>query len=355
MALASQQAARILIVDDEPLNIDLLEQELAELGYSTVTAVNGKEALDKVASDHPDLILLDVMMPVLDGYTVCRRLKHFDETRLIPVVIMTALDGLEDRIRGIEAGADDFLTKPVNPRELKARIKTALRVKETMDRKLTELSRIRDHFAKFVPESVKRLVVANPDAPELAKSERDVSVLFCDVSGYSRLSEELPANELNAMVESYFSAFLDTIREAGGDINETAGDGFMAIFEAADQQMHALEATRTAMTLLDTTNKLNTKHPDRPLAIHMGLNSGRALVGSTRFEGARGSRWTFTASGSVTNLAARLAGIAQAGQIVAGSETIRRLGDRYTITLLSRERLKNMGDAAEIYQISSKT
>ncbi len=213
-----------------------------------------------MASEGPDLVLLDVMMPVMDGFATCRRLKENDETRLIPVVIMTALDGLEDRIRGIEAGADDFLTKPVNPRELTARIQTALKLKHAVDRKLTELRRMKDHFARFVPESVKRLVTANPDAPELEKSERDVSVLFCDVSGYSRLSEELSPNALNALVESYFSAFLDKIHDAGGDINETAGDGFMAIFEASTPETHARQAAGTAIQLLDITERLNGEY-----------------------------------------------------------------------------------------------
>ncbi len=228
------QTSRILIVDDEPFNVDLLEQELEDLGFATISARNGQEALDKVAADPPDLILLDVMMPVLDGLAVCRELKGRDDTRLIPIVIMTALDGVEDRIKGIEAGADDFLTKPVNPRELLARVHTALRLKHTVDRKLGELRRIRDHLAKFVPDAVRRLVLANPDAPELAKREGDVSVLFLDISGYARLSERLPAAALNSLVESYFSAFLDCIHDADGDINETAGDGFMAIFQDAD-------------------------------------------------------------------------------------------------------------------------
>jgi adenylate cyclase len=345
-------AARILIVDDEPFNVDLLEQELEDLGYRTSSAANGQEALEKVAEELPDLILLDVMMPVLDGFAACRRLKENDETRLIPIVIMTALDGLDDRIRGIEAGADDFLTKPVNPRELTARIQTALKLKHAVDRKLSDLTRVKDHFAKFVPDSVKRLVAANPNAPELEKSERDVSVLFCDVSGYSRLSEELSPDALNTLVESYFSAFLDTIHDAGGDINETAGDGFMAIFDAPTPETHACQAAATALNLLDITGRLNRDYAGHPLAIHMGLNSGPALVGSTRFEGARGSRWTFTASGSVTNIAARLAGLAHAGQILAGPETVRRLSDEYRTELLSREHLKNIGGTVEVYRVS---
>ena len=343
--------AKILIVDDEPFNVDYLEQELEDLGYTTVSARNGCEALEKVALEAPDLILLDLMMPIMDGLAVCRTLKGDDETRLIPIVIMTALDGFDDRIKGIEAGADDFLTKPVNQRELLARMQTALRLKHTVDEKLSELRRAKDHFAKFVPEAVKRLVSANPEAPELAKHARDVSVLFVDITGYTRLCEQLPLEMLNRLVERYFSTFMDRIHEVGGDINETAGDGFMAIFQAADMQVHAVTAVETALALLVATATLNRTSSAPPLAIHMGLNSGLALVGSTRFEGAQGTRWTFTASGPVTNLAARLAATAKAGQLLVGPETVRRLGQRYHVERCGCEHLKNLAQAVDIYRV----
>ena len=335
-----RQRAKILIVDDEPFNVDYLEQELEDFGYDTISATNGQEALAKVATEQPDLILLDVMMPLMDGFTVCRILKEHEDTRLIPIVMMTALGSIEDRIKGIEAGADDFLTKPVDDRELRARLHTTLRLKATVDRKLGELRRIKDHFAKFVPEAVKRLVAANPEAPELAKRACDVSVLFLDISGYTRLSEHLAPERLNALVERYFSTFLDCIHEAGGDINETAGDGFMAIFQ---DPTHAVMAVDTALALLAATTALNTENAVQPLIVHMGVNSGMALVGSTRFEGVHGARWTFTASGAVTNLAARLAGMAKPGEILIGPETAQRLGDRYYLQRLgpvSRRRLR---------------
>jgi DNA-binding response OmpR family regulator len=150
---------KILIVDDEPLNVDYLEQELEDRGYETISAVNGQEALEKVAAEAPDLVLLDVMMPVMDGFTVCRILKEHEETRLIPIIIMTALDAVADRIQGIKAGADDFLTKPVHEEELFARIATALKLKHTIDRRIGELRALKDHFAKFVS------LVTTPDTP----------------------------------------------------------------------------------------------------------------------------------------------------------------------------------------------
>ena len=175
---ASQQRERepdtlppstILIVDDEPVNVDYLEQELEDLGYVTVSARNGREALALVAATPPDLILLDVMMPEIDGFTVCRLLKSDEETRLIPIVMLTALDDINDRIKGIEAGADDFLSKPVHPQELLARIQTALRLKHTMDRKLRELRRVPARFAQVVPETVKHLIAVPPETPKLPK------------------------------------------------------------------------------------------------------------------------------------------------------------------------------------------
>ena len=320
-------ASKILIVDDEPDIVAYLEQLLAALGYATLSAGNGKEALEKVAAESPDLILMDVMMPVMDGITACAALKGKDATRLTPIVIMTALGSMEDRVRGIEAGADDFLIKPVDNRELMARIQTALKLKHAVDRKLRELHRIRDHFSKFVPEAVRRLIAANPEAPALAKRERDVSILFLDITGYARLSEELRPEALNALVERYFSTFLDRIQAAAGDITETA------------------------LGLLAVTEALNQRAPHRPLGIHMGINSGSAWVGSTRFEGSRGRRWTFTASGPVTNLAARLAEVARDGEILVGPETARRLGDGYRIEKVTRGRLKNISDDVEHHRL----
>ena len=298
------------------------------------------------------------MMPVMDGFTACKLLKEDEDTRPIPIIIMTALDRVEDRIQGIEAGADDFLTKPVNDRELLARIQTALKMKAVVEQKVNQVSRLRDHFAKFVPEPVKRLATADPDAPELStKVERDVSVLMLDVSGCSRLSEQLPTTQLNDLVERYFSAFLDRIREADGDINETAGDGFMALFMDAedgapeDGPSHVVRAVDTALDLLTTTQRLNAEIAQTPLGVHIGTNSGPALVGSTRFEDARGARWTFTASGTVTNIAARLVGVASDGQIVIGPQIRQGVGDRYELESVGEKQLKNLSEPIEVHRV----
>lgn len=347
-----ETAAKLLVVDDNEQNLTLLRVILQRHGYDPLLARSGEEALRQVREAPPDLIILDVMMPGIDGIEVCRRLKDDEATRLIPIVIMTALNQPEDKIRGIEAGADDFLTKPVNQPELMARVRTALKVKRTIDRKVGVLLHIKDHLSKFVPLAVRRLVEEHPEAPELDKREQDVSVLFVDLGGYAKLSLQMDQEKVNAIVERYFSFFLDCVREQGGDITDTAGDDIMVVFQDDDALEHPRKAARAALRILEVTDRLNRERPEagEPIAFHMGLNSGQAIVGATRFEGLRGSLWTFTASGPVTNLAARLGAAAAPGTILVGPETAGRIGGDFVLEPLGPQAFKNL-EAVKVYQL----
>jgi DNA-binding response OmpR family regulator len=349
----SEHQATILVVDDEVKNVKLMEALLLPRGYRIITAAHGEEALQRVSQERPDLILLDVMMPILDGFETCKRLKDDPETCLIPVVIMTALGQVEDRVKGIEAGADDFLTKPVHRDELLARIRTSLRLKQTIDHKMSVLQGIQDYLARFVPQSVKRLAEANPEAPELEKYEQDVSVLFVDISGYTLLSETLPQEQVNFIVERYFSSFLDSIYANEGDINETAGDGVMVIFADTDSQRHARKAVQTALEIVHRSIQLNAQFQGTfaPIYLHVGINSGVALVGPTKLEGASGTRWTYTASGPVTNLAARIAALSEGDAVLVGPETARRLEGVFPMQALGQQQLHNISEKVMIYRI----
>ncbi len=352
MAAASPTSARILIVDDDPFNIDILEQRLEALGYETDSAANGQEALEKIAILTPDLILLDVLMPVMNGLETCRHLKRSDDTRLIPIIMMTTLDAVEDRIKGIEAGANDFLSRPVDNRELDARIATELRLTRAINEKIGELVSVRDHYAKFVPEAVKRLVQDNPEAPELEKREQDVSVLFVDICGYSHLSEILSHDELVSLIEQYFSAYLDCIHDCGGDLTSTAGDGLMAIFHQPDDPAkHAVMAVEAALALARATKQLNETSHRPPVSLHMGLNSGIAVVGSTCLEGLRGTRWTFTAYGPTTNLAARLSDVAEADEMLVGPESAERVKGLFPLDHVGSRYLKNIARPVDTHRI----
>ncbi len=343
--------SRVLVVDDEPAILAYLSDVLEGLGYEVSSARDGREALDRVATRQPDLILLDCVMPVMDGVAVCRALRMREATRLLPIIMVTALTDLDSRIRAFENGVDGVVTKPFHPRELIIRIRSALSRNHAIEQKVQDLQRVRDHYSHYVPETVKHLVMTNVDASDLAKVERDVTVLFVDISGYTRLAERLPAHVLNALVERYFSGFFDRLTEAGGDVNETAGDGLMVIFQHGGSEEHATHAVDAGLMLLALTEALNHTEVETPLSIHVGINSGSAYVGSTHFEGRRGTRWTFTASGLVTAVAARLASLARDGQIVAGPETVRRLGGRYHLDPVGAVRLKNVTEPIEAHRI----
>ena len=215
--------------------------------------------------------------------------------------------------------------------------------------------RITDHLARFVPQEVHQHALDNPTSPALTRHESDVSVLFLDISGFTSISQNLSLAEVSELVETYFSAYLDCLVTGGGDMNETAGDGFMAIFQDMDPREHATRAVQTSLALLAATEQLNAKNEVHPLKIHVGINSGVALVGSARVEGARGSHWTFTATGPVTNLAARLAAASQSGQVFVGPETARRVGDRYPLRCVGKKRYKNVREPVETFVITAFT
>jgi class 3 adenylate cyclase len=233
--------------------------------------------------------------------------------------------------------------------ELLAPAQTASQSEKSMGITIGKLRQVNELFAKFVPETVKRLITAHPEASELSMRECDVSVLFLDICDYSRLSQQVSLRVLNALVERYFSLFLERIHAAHGDINEIAGDGFMAIFQDADPYQHVVRAVETSFALLAATEALNVANGAQPLTVHMGLNCGQALVGLTRLEGLHCTRWTFTARGPMTNLAARLTHLAGPGQILVGPEIVQRLGSRYAIQKLGDERLKNLAEPVAIY------
>jgi CheY-like chemotaxis protein len=349
---AGASGARLLVVDDNENNRDIVSRLLEREGYQVSTAEDGAQALERIKIQPPDLVLLDVMMPVMDGIEACKRMKDDPESRLIPVVIMTALGQVDDRVRGIQAGADDFLTKPVNRGELLARIQTSLRLKQTVDTKLDRLKGAQEYLTRFVPQSVIRQLEENPDAPVLEKTDQDMSAMFVDVSGYTKLSESM-RQTADFMVEKYFSRYLDAIHNHGGDVTETSGDGLMVVFPGNDPREHAVKAVTAALEILNMTDELNIqlKGIFDPISVHIGVNSGIALIGPTKYEGASGVRWTYTALGPAVNLASRIAGVAEGGMICIGSETARRIEGQFTTKEIGKKQLKNVKDDVMIYQV----
>lgn len=220
-------------------------------------------------------------------------------------------------------------------------------------RKVELLEKAKSHLNKFVPQSVQKLIEDNPDTPELDKQDKDVSVLFLDIAGYTRISASLDQEKVNYLIERYFSSFLDDIHQNDGDINETAGDGLMIIFQNSDPTTHALQAARTALAIRNKTQEINADLHGQyePVQVNIGINSGIASVGSSKFEGITGTRWTYTASGMVTNLAARIAEFATGGSILASEETVNRLSDQFFRETLGEQQFKNVREPLHIFRL----
>ncbi len=220
-------------------------------------------------------------------------------------------------------------------------------------RRIQMLESVKSHLAKFVPKTVQELIEESPEAPSFEKRELDLSVLFADITAYTRLSSELRLDRLNELVERYFGAFLDEILRLGGDVNETAGDGIMVIFRKRDPRRHARAAVRAALGILRRTREINAELAGRfePITMKVGVNSGIAAVGATKIEGAAGIRWTYTASGPTTNIAARLAALADGSAVIVSQATRERLGEEFEAEDLGPRPLKNVAEAVRVYRV----
>jgi class 3 adenylate cyclase len=214
------------------------------------------------------------------------------------------------------------------------------------------MDRILQHLRPFVPSTVQKMVEKNPESPDLEKRDVDVTILFLDVAGYTRISEAHNREKVSFIIEKYFSSFLDVIYAHGGDINETAGDGLMVIFQGPPQET-ALNAVRAALEIRGKAREINDELKNRfpPVQINMGINSGIAAVGMSRFTGSLGSRMTFTASGPVTNLAARIASAAKEGDVLIGPETAGRVGKHIKLFDRGAMQFKNVGAPLQVYSL----
>jgi class 3 adenylate cyclase len=321
-------SARILVVDDTPINVKLLADLLAVKGYAVSTAANGTEALEKIARQCPDLVLLDVMMPGLSGYEVCRKLREDPATAMLPIVMVTALDPGQERVKGIEAGADDFLTKPINQPEMLARVRSLLRIKELWDRladlnatlerrveeQVTQLERLSRLKRFFSPQLAEAIVDGGADDP-LKSHRRDVTVVFLDLRGFTAFAETAEPEEVMGVLREYHAAMGQLILEHEGTLERFTGDGMMIFFNDPVPVPNPQErAVRMALAMRERIDGLmeRWRKLGYDLAFGVGIAQGYATIGAIGFEG----RWDYGAIGSVTNLAARLCGEAAPGQIL---------------------------------------
>ncbi len=212
------------------------------------------------------------------------------------------------------------------------------------------------HLSPFVPESVRHMVQTNPKLLDQAKQRKDVTILFLDLEGYTRLSAEYPDDLVNEIIEKMFSSFVDPIHRSHGDINETAGDALMIIFKNHDAQTNAINAVKAAFEIVERNRSINQSIQTDidPIEVNIGINSGSALVGMTRLKGALDTRMTFTASGHVTNLASRLSDRAKGGDILIGKETMELIKNIWPVYGLGSATLKGVKEPIPIYSLLRK-
>lgn len=336
---------RILVVDDRPEGRKLLALRLQHAGYAVTQAASGEAALAMAAASAPDLVLLDVLMPGLDGFATCQRLKALPGMHAVPVVMVTALDSTHDCVRGLEAGADDFIIKPFNPAELQARVRSLLRVKRLFDESqrqqqalaqwsatlearvaegAAEVARLSNLKRFFSPRLAARLAgegggsIDGVSSGEAAwRSHRgEITVLFADLRGYTAFAEQADSAVLMATLARFHEAMGALIFAAGGTLERFTGDGFMVFFNDPDPQPdHSPRALRLALAMQAESARLAPQWQavQGPLGLAIGVARGWATLGAVGFA----SRLDYAAIGPVTNRAARLCQHARSGQVLA--------------------------------------
>jgi adenylate cyclase len=349
---------RILIVDDNPTNVKVLQTRLAAEGYEILTAADGEEGLAAARQHTPDLILLDVMMPKLDGFEVCRRLRADAAFPFTPIIMVTAMADSKDVIAGLEAGGDEYLTKPVDHAALAARVRSMLRIKRLHDtvetlaaevkewnaslerrvaEQVGELERVGRLRRFFSPQLAELIVNGGTDDP-LKSHRREITVVFLDLRGFTAFAEVAEPEEVMTVLREYHQVTGKLILEYEGTLEHFTGDGITILFnDPLPIPNPAERAVRMALTIRERVGRMAEDWVKRgyELSLGIGIAQGFATIGAIGFEG----RWDYSAIGTVTNLAARLCGEAPGDQILiahrvyAGVETLVEVEPQEVLTL----------------------
>lgn len=336
--------SRVLVVDDQPPNIRLLEAILTPRGYDVRAAASGEEALKAIADSDLDLVLLDIVMPGMDGYEVCRRIREQADTAYLPIVMVTA-SGDEQKVKALEAGADDFLTKPINQSELLARVASLARIKryqDTIKRQAGELaawnheleSRVETQVSqlermgrlrRFLSPQLAELIVDSGDESFLESHRREIVVVFCDLRGFTKFAEASEPEEVMGVLKDYHEALGDLIFRFEGTLERFAGDGLMVFFnDPVRCDDGPLRAIRMSLAMRTRVNSLaeSWSRQGHDLAMGIGIAQGYATLGKIGFDG----RLDYAAIGSVTNLASRLCADAEPWQILVTERVLSAAG-----------------------------
>jgi len=359
----------VLVVDDLPQNVRLLEAVLVPSGYEIWTAASGEEAMELLAQRTPDIVLLDILMPGIDGYEVCRRIRANPTTEFLPVVMITA-SGDQEKLSAIEAGADDFITKPFANDEVRARVRSLLRVKQyhdTIERQATELAEWNRELEKRVATQVEELervgrlrrflspqladlLVSSGDESCLESHRREITVVFCDLRGFTPFAETAEPEEVMDVLREYHGALGDLIFRFEGTLERFTGDGLMVFFnDPVPCPDPSDRAVRMAVAMRSRAESLAQSWARRgqDLGFAIGIAQGYATLGRIGFEG----RFDYAAIGSVTNTAARLCGEAGPGQILVSQRVHAAVEDIVVSQQVGDMTLRGLTKPVRVYDI----
>jgi adenylate cyclase len=331
---------RILVVDDVPRNVRLLAAVLTGAGYEVVSAGSGSEAIEAVGRDAPDLVLLDIRMPDIDGYEVCRRLRADPAAEFLPIVMVTSAEG-EERTAALEAGADDFVAKPFNNAELLARVRSLIRIKQYHDTIRSQTAQLADwnrqledrvktqveeldrlgRLRRFLPRQLADVAMSSGADSLLESHRREIAVVFADLAGWTAFSETTEPEEVMSVIREFHDAMGGIIAKYEATVGWFAGDGVMAWFnDPYPRPDPAARAAAMAIAMRDAMAGRTAawRHRGHQLDFTVGISLGYATIGTIGFEG----RYEYGAVGSVLNLASRLSDEAGPGQILMSARAL---------------------------------
>jgi adenylate cyclase len=334
----------ILIADDNRVNRLLLARGLEHEGHNVVFAEHGGEALDLLRRQHFDLMLLDVLMPELDGYGVLEELQGDPHLRDIPVIVTSALDELDSVVRCLEMGAEDYLTKPVNPVLINARVSASLEKKRLRDQQ-------RELISKFATKEVAEDLLTSGFS--LGGKNVEASAMFCDIRSFTTIAEAREPSETIELLNDYYTLMMDAINGEGGIVNQMVGDGLMAIFGAPmPRENHRRAAVLAARQMIDMIRLFNEEQAARDkvqIQIGVGIASGRVIAGYTGTL----HRATYTCVGDTVNIAARLESHTRVVNrpILIDEETRRGLDERIAVEAFGELEVKGKTRPVKVYAV----
>ncbi|MBF0589734.1 MAG: response regulator [Magnetococcales bacterium] len=351
------QQPKILIVDDMPANIKMLVHSLrGEFDISVAT--NGVNALRLTESGNPDLVLLDIMMPKMDGYEVCRRLKANPNTKNIPIIFITAMDEESDETKGLELGAVDYITKPFSLPIVQSRVRTHLGLKQARERielqneELEMRNRfIRNTFGRYMSDEVVNSILDTPEGLRLGGEKKEVTVMMTDLRGFTALSERLSPEEVVNVLNQYLEAMTEIIMKYNGTINEFLGDGILTFFGAPvtrdDDAQRAVACALEMLQAMTHVNARNRAHGYPELSMGIGINTGSVVAGNIGSE----RRSKYAVVGAAINLTARIESYTVGGQLFLSENTLSKCGNLLRIDDQLKVSPKGVPEPITIYLV----